>query len=55
MVILYTLWRMSKRRAVAEIDKSNFQPINAGRTSSLQTVEGSQSDPDTSAQPNSEA
>lgn len=55
MVILYTLWRMSKRRAVAEIDKSNFQPINAGRTSSLQTVEGSQSDPDGSPQPNSEA
>ncbi len=39
MVILYTLWRISKREAVAEADKTSFQPINAGRTSSLQTVE----------------
>lgn len=41
MVILYTLWRISKREAVADADKSSFQPINAGRTSSLQTVETS--------------
>lgn len=45
MVILYTLWRMTKRQAVAEDGKSSFQPLNAGRTSSLQTVEGSQPDP----------
>jgi MFS family permease len=44
MVILYTLWRISRRSAVPEGDKSAFQPINAGRTSSLQTVEDSQSD-----------
>ncbi|OAN80642.1 MFS transporter [Sulfitobacter sp. EhC04] len=42
MVILYTLWRISKREAVADADKTSFQPINAGRTSSLQTVEASQ-------------
>ncbi|MDF1728166.1 MAG: MFS transporter [Sulfitobacter sp.] len=45
MVILYTLWRISRRDAVEEADKSSFQPINAGRTSSLQTVEASQPDP----------
>jgi hypothetical protein len=39
MVILYTLWRMRKRVAVDESAKSNFQPLNAGRTSSLQTAE----------------
>ncbi|KIN61935.1 Membrane protein, major facilitator transporter family [Sulfitobacter noctilucicola] len=44
MVILYTLWRMAKREAVAEDEKSNFQPINAGRTSNLQTAETSQND-----------
>jgi MFS family permease len=43
MVILYTLWRISKRDAVATADKSSFQPLNAGRTSGLQTVEGSRS------------
>tara|TARA_R110002049_G_scaffold23781_5_gene84574 strand:- start:23210 stop:24502 length:1293 start_codon:yes stop_codon:yes gene_type:complete len=41
MVICYTLWRIAKRDAVAEEEKSTFQPINAGRTSSLQTASGS--------------
>ena len=44
IVILYTLWRISRRTAVAEDDKSSFQPINAGRTSNLQTAELSQGD-----------
>ncbi len=42
IVILYTLWRISKRDAVAETEKSDFQPITAGQTSALQTVVGSQ-------------
>ncbi len=42
VVILYTLWRISRRQAVTGDDKSNFQPINAGRTSNLQTAELSQ-------------
>jgi MFS family permease len=46
MVIFYTLWRISKRVAVAETDKSTFQPINAGRTSNLQTAELSQNHPE---------
>ena len=41
MIILYTLWRIRQREAVAGEDKSNFQPINAGRTSHLQTAEHS--------------
>jgi MFS family permease len=41
MVILYTLWRIRTRDAVAEEEKSSFQPINAGRTSMLQTAEHS--------------
>ena len=41
MVILYTLWRIRKRDAVADVEKSSFQPMNAGRTSNLQTVEHS--------------
>lgn len=53
MVILYTLWRMTKRQAVSEDDKSSFQPLNAGRTSSLQTVEGSQADPIVATENNS--
>lgn len=44
VVILYTLWRISRREAVTGDDKSNFQPINAGRTSNLQTAELSQQD-----------
>lgn len=44
VVILYTLWRISRRQAVTGDDKSNFQPINAGRTSNLQTAELSQQD-----------
>jgi MFS family permease len=44
MVILYTLWRISRRDPVAVQEKSSFQPLNAGRTSSLQTVEFSQPD-----------
>lgn len=39
VVILYTLWRISKRQAVEEDAKSDFQPLNAGRTSSLQTAD----------------
>lgn len=39
IVILYTLWRISRREAVAKVDKSTFQPINAGRTSNLQTAQ----------------
>ncbi len=42
MTVLYTLWRISRREAVAEPEKSSFQPINAGRTSNLQTAELSQ-------------
>lgn len=42
IVILYTLWRISRREAVADDDKSTFQPINAGRTSNLQTAKLSQ-------------
>ncbi|MGB3245337.1 MAG: MFS transporter [Sulfitobacter sp.] len=38
MVISYTLWRIGKRVAVAEEEKSTFQPLNAGRTSNLQTA-----------------
>ncbi|APE42753.1 MFS transporter [Sulfitobacter alexandrii] len=49
VVILYTLWRISKREAVADADKSSFQPINAGRTSALQTVEVSQQAPETTS------
>ena len=45
MVILFTLWRISRREAVAVEDKSSFQPINAGRTSVLQTAELSQNTP----------
>ncbi|SFE03320.1 Predicted arabinose efflux permease, MFS family [Sulfitobacter brevis] len=41
MVILYTLWRIGRREAVSDADKSSFQPINAGRTSNLQTAEHS--------------
>lgn len=44
MVMLYTIWRISKREAVSESEKSSFQPINAGRTSNLQTAELSQAD-----------
>ena len=44
IVILYTIWRISRRQAVADAEKSSFQPINAGRTSNLQTAELSQSD-----------
>lgn len=44
IVILYTLWRISRREAVAEDDKSTFQPINAGRTSNLQTAKLSQNE-----------
>ncbi|MFC6639092.1 MFS transporter [Sulfitobacter sediminilitoris] len=43
-VILYTLWRISRREAVADDDKSTFQPINAGRTSNLQTAKLSQNE-----------
>jgi MFS family permease len=39
MVILYTLWRIKAREAVPTTHKSVFQPINAGRTSNLQTAE----------------
>ena len=42
IVILYTLWRMTRRRKVSDAQKSNFQPINPGRTSNLQTAELSQ-------------
>ncbi|NNE52734.1 MAG: MFS transporter [Sulfitobacter sp.] len=45
VVILYTLWRISRKAAVPEREKSSFQPINVGRTSSLQTVEFSQNEP----------
>ncbi|MGC1494581.1 MAG: MFS transporter [Sulfitobacter sp.] len=43
MVIAYTIWRMTKRDSVADKDKSNFQPATAGRTSTLQTMEHSNS------------
>lgn len=46
VVILYTLWRISKREAVAEAEKSSFQPLNAGRTSALQTAEAAQQPPE---------
>lgn len=38
MVIGYTIWRISKRDAVADSEKSQFQPATAGRTSTLQTM-----------------
>jgi MFS family permease len=41
MVIGYTIWRMTKRDGVVGSDKSNFQPATAGRTSTLQTMEHS--------------
>ncbi len=53
MVIVYTLWRISRRKPVAEVEKTSFQPINAGRPSSLQTVELSQ--PDTAGRAEGEA
>ncbi|MFD2740878.1 MFS transporter [Sulfitobacter aestuarii] len=37
-VILYTIWRISRRVAVAEAEKTSFQPATAGRTSTLQTM-----------------
>ncbi|MFC6583289.1 MFS transporter [Sulfitobacter aestuariivivens] len=51
MIIAYTLWRMRQRDGVATAHKSTFQPINAGRTSNLQTAELSQSGPAPSASP----
>jgi len=45
MVIGYTLWRIGRRVAVADADKSTFQPINAGRTSNLHTAEDSNASP----------
>lgn len=51
VVILYTLWRISRRQAVTGDDKSNFQPINAGRTSNLQTAELSQGETEESGGP----
>ena len=53
MVILFTIWRISRRDAVAEEDKSSFQPLNAGRTSVLQTAEFSQSEADPPTPPSS--
>ena len=43
--ILYTLWRISRRDAVPDPEKSTFQPLNAGRTSALQTAVPSQAEP----------
>ncbi|MEM6306325.1 MAG: MFS transporter [Pseudomonadota bacterium] len=48
--LLFTLWRMRKRDAVPEPLKSSFQPLNAGRTSALQTAEIVQPDPDAEAE-----
>ncbi|MEW9920837.1 MFS transporter [Marimonas sp. MJW-29] len=42
VLILYTIWRISRRVAVTGDSKTAFQPLNAGRTSSLQTVKLSQ-------------
>ena len=46
-----TGWRISRREAVSDAEKSNFQPINAGKTSNLQTAELSQPDPVDTEQP----
>ena len=55
MTVLYTLWRMRKRDAVADVEKSTFQPINAGRTSNLQTAELSNSALTSDTEPAAEA
>jgi MFS family permease len=39
VIVLYTFWRISRRHAVAEEEKSDFQPISAGRTSNLPAAE----------------
>lgn len=38
IMILYTIWRISRREAVSDEGKSAFQPINIGRPSNLQTA-----------------
>ena len=45
MIILFTIYRISRRDALPEAEKTVFQPATAGRTSTLQTMPLRNGDP----------
>ena len=45
IIILFTLYRITKRNALPEAEKTVFQPATAGRTSTLQTMPLRNGDP----------